>query len=172
MRYSKRMTIDAIGDSEKLAEGQQVITACALVHQKVNGENKVFLAKRSDSKKFLPGVFEIPGGHIDYGENLVTGLKREFKEEFGADIIVGDPFAAFTYENHIKKSHSVEIIYFARLSPNSKIVLNKNDHSASIWVGQNELDKIYTPQKGPEDDEFVVLKKGLSILNGAPINFA
>lgn len=161
-----------IGDSELLAEGQQVITACALVHQKINGVEKVFLAKRAETKKFLPGVFEIPGGHIDFGEDLVVGLKREFKEEFGADIVVGDPFAAFTYENHIKKSHSVEIIYFARLASDSKITLNTDDHSTSIWVGEDELDKIYSPHKGPDDDEFVVLKKGLSILNGAQINIA
>lgn len=166
------MSNEQIGDSEQLAEGQQVITACALVHQKINGENKVFLAKRADSKKFLPGVFEVPGGHIDFGEDLVTGLKREFKEEFGADIVVGDPFGAFTYENHIKKSHSVEIVYFARLSPNAKINLNKNDHSTSIWVGEDELDKVYSPQKGSDDQEFVILKRGLSMLNGAPINFA
>lgn len=166
------MSNEQIGDSEQLAEGQQVITACALVHQKINGVEKVFLAKRADNKKFLPGVFEIPGGHIDYGEDLVTGLKREFKEEFGADIEVGDPFAAFTYENHIKKSHSVEIIYFARLSSGSKITLSDNDHSTSVWVGEDELDKIYTEQKGPDDQEFIILKRGLGILNGAPINFA
>lgn len=164
------MTNSAIGDSEILTEGQQVITACALVHKKINGVEKVFLAKRADSKKFLPGVFEIPGGHIDYGEDLVTGLKREFREEFGADIVVGDPFAAFTYENHIKKSHSVEIIYFARLSPESKITLNDNDHSTSIWVCEDELGEVYSEQKGSDDQEFIVLKKGLSILNGTPIN--
>lgn len=157
-------------DSEKLAEGQQVITACALVHRSVDGVEKVFLAKRADTKKFLPGVYEIPGGHIDYGEALIDGLKREFKEEFGADIIVGDPFAAFTYVNDVKKSHSVEIVYFAKLAPGSKISLDPTDHSACIWVSENELESIYTDSKSKDDDEFVILRKGLAILNGKSID--
>jgi 8-oxo-dGTP diphosphatase len=157
-------------DSEKLAEGQQVITACALVHDSMNNAKKVFLAKRADTKKFLPGVYEIPGGHIDYGEGLIEGLKREFKEEFGADIIVGDPFAAFTYVNDVKKSHSVEIVYFARLAPGSKISLDPSDHSACKWVSENELESIYSDLKSKDDDEFVVLRKGLAILNGKSLD--
>ena len=39
-------------------------------------------------------------------------MAREIKEEFGMNITVGDTFYAFTYENKIKGSHSVEIIYF------------------------------------------------------------
>lgn len=159
-------------DSEKLAEGQQVITACALVHKNIGGVEKVFLAKRADTKMFLPGVYEIPGGHIDYGENLVEGLKREFKEEFGADIIVGDPFAAFTYVNTVKKSHSVEIVYFATLAPGANLTLDPSDHSDCVWVGGDELDSIYTDLKGRDDDEFVVLRKGLAILNGGSVNLA
>ena len=57
-------------DSETLAEGQQVITAVAFIHAKFDGVTKVFLPKRADTKKFLPGVFELLGGHIDFGEEL------------------------------------------------------------------------------------------------------
>ncbi len=61
-------------DSETPAKGQQVITACAFIHRKVDGVEKVFLPKRADTKKFLPGKYEIPDGHIDYGEDIQIGL--------------------------------------------------------------------------------------------------
>ena len=69
-------------DSEVLAEGQQVIVAAAFISHKFDGVTKVFLPKRAATKKFLPNVFELPGGHIDFGEDIETGLKREIFEEF------------------------------------------------------------------------------------------
>lgn len=159
-------------DSEAPAKGQQIITVCALVHKKVNGKNKLLLAKRADTKKLLPGVYEFPGGHIDYGENLVSGLKREFKEEFNVDISVGDPFAAFTYNNDIKGSHSIEVVYFAKLSGvDTEIVLNPEDHSKFGWFSIDELDDAYNEQLGSDDIEFKIAKKGLSILAGESPNF-
>src|ERR1051326_8208950 len=92
-------------DSEVAAHGQQVITACALIHYNFDGIVKVFLPKRADTKKFLPGVYEIPGGHIDFGENIVNGLKREILEELEIEIKVGDPFYVFDYTNEVKASH-------------------------------------------------------------------
>lgn len=62
-------------DSEVLAYGQQVITAVAFIHQVIDGEQKVFLPKRAATKKFLPNVYELPGGHIDFGEDVVVGLQ-------------------------------------------------------------------------------------------------
>lgn len=157
-------------DSETPAVGKQVITACALIHHNFNGEIKVFIPKRADTKKFLPGVFELPGGHIDFGEDIVEGLKREIMEEFGVKIKVGDPFAAFTYNNEIKGSHSVEVIYFATfIDPIEKITLNPEDHSLFRWVGQDEVDSLDRPN-GVEDVEIKNIKKGLAILNGGKID--
>ena len=117
-------------DSETPAHGQQVITACAFIHHTFAGIEKVFLPKRALTKKFLPGVYELPGGHIDFGEDIVDGLKREIKEEFEMDINIGDSFYVFTYTNKIKGSHSIEVIYFATFTASiDKIVLHPEDHS-------------------------------------------
>jgi len=154
-------------DSEVLAEGQQVITACALIHHNFDGIEKVFLPKRATTKKFLPSVFELPGGHIDYGEDMVAGLKREVREEFEMNVSVGDPFACFTYVNDVKRSHSIEVIYFAQFTdPLEDIVLHDDDHSEFIWVSKDELSKAFTDQKGADDIEFVSLKKGLELMAG------
>ena len=102
-------------DSEKPARGKQVITACAFIHHNFDGVEKLFAPKRAETKKFLPGVFELPGGHIDFGENPVDGLKREILEEFGMHVAIGDPFYVFTYTNEVKGSHSIEVIYFKSL---------------------------------------------------------
>lgn len=161
-----------LGDSESPAKGQQVITACALVHKKINSKEKVFLAKRASTKKFLPSVYEIPGGHIDFGESVVDGLKREFYEEFGVQISVGDPFACFTYINHVKQSHSIEVVYFAKFINETELRLDPENHSSFAWVSLDDVEQVYSSQKGKDDDEFIVVRKGLALLNGQRIDTA
>lgn len=160
-------------DSETAAHGQQVITACALIHTNFDGVEKVFLPKRAATKKFLPGVYEIPGGHIDFGENIVAGLKREIMEEFGMRIEVGDPFAVFDYTNHVKGSHSLEVVYFARfIDPIENITIDAQDHETFGWFAEDELNQVVTPEKGEDDEEFKILRKAFRIFNGEGPNLA
>ncbi len=64
-------------DSETPKHGEQVITACAFIHHLFDGIEKVFLPRRAETKKFLPGVLELPGGHIDFGEDIMGLLPNE-----------------------------------------------------------------------------------------------
>ncbi len=160
-------------DSETAAHGQQVITACALIHHSFDDITKVFLPKRADTKKFLPGVYEIPGGHIDYGENIINGLKREIREELGVEIQVGDPFEVFDYTNEVKGSHSIEVIYFATLlGEPADIKLHPEDHSTFGWFSADELTEVQTLAKGADDPEFIALNKAFRLLSGSSLNFA
>lgn len=160
-------------DSEKPAHGQQVITACAFIHHNFEGTEKVFLPKRAESKKFLPGVYELPGGHIDYGEDIVEGLKREIQEEFGMNINVGDAFYSFTYSNDIKGSHSIEVIYFATFTDSiESIKIHSEDHSEYKWLGENELGKATNAAKKEDDEEIKAIRKGFSLLKGEAPEFA
>lgn len=159
-------------DSEVPAHGQQVFTACAFIHHEFDGMTKLFLPKRAETKKFLPGKYELPGGHIDFGENLLDGLRREILEEFNVQIDVGDPFAAFDYTNKIKGSHSVEVVYFAQLvDPVEKIKLNSEDHSEFIWFDGEDYDEIIEAMGGENDPEFKNVQKGFGLLRGDTIHF-
>jgi 8-oxo-dGTP diphosphatase len=152
-------------DSETLQSGQQVITVVAVIHKTINNKHKIFLPKRAATKKFLPNVFELPGGHVDYGEELTTALKREVLEELNLEIEIAESFAAFTYLNNIKQTHSVEIVYFAEFTdPNPVIRLNPEDHSEYVWISSDEIEKIYTKDKGADDDEMIVIRKAFEIL--------
>ena len=162
-----------IHDSATPTPGQQVITACAFIHQKVDGVDKVFMARRADTKKFLPGVYELPGGHIDFGETPTDGLVREIQEEFGAAVTLGDPFAVFTYQNKVKGSHSIEVIYFAKLTdPHLELVMNPEDHSSCGWFSEIELPQTFVSEKDLEDDEVKAIYKGFTLLKGASPDFA
>ncbi len=159
-------------DSETPAHGQQVITACAFIHQEFEGIEKVFWPKRAATKKFLPDVRELPGGHIDFGEDPVAGLKREIDEEFGMTIEVGDPFFVFTYTNEIKGSHSIEVVYFARFQGNIALIkLHPEDHSEYGWYAEEEIEANLTGGKMVDDIEVAAMHKGFGLLCGKPLVF-
>jgi 8-oxo-dGTP diphosphatase len=151
-------------DSETLAEGTQVFTACALICKHEDGVPKVLLCRRAKTKKFLPGVYELPGGHVDYGEELHDGLRRELREELGVEIGIGDVAGVFTYMNHVKKCQSIEVVYFASLlSSESDIALHPEDHSEYVWVSEAELQA--TVQKGGKDEtdnEYILVKNAFT----------
>lgn len=158
-------------DSEIPKQGQQVITACAFIHHNFDGAEKVFLPKRADTKKFLPGIYELPGGHINFGEDIVSGLKREILEEFGMRIFVEDPFAVFTYINEVKESHSIEAIYFAIFEdPIGNVRLDPEDHSQFVWISENEIDQILTKEKGRDDIEIKAIMRGFELLREPKVN--
>lgn len=56
----------------------------------VNPQGQVFLARRGPLAKNERGLWEFPGGSVEFGEKLADALKREMFEEFGVEIVVGD----------------------------------------------------------------------------------
>jgi len=167
-------------DSASPAHGQQVITACAFIHQEFDGVHKLFMPKRADSKAFLPGTFELPGGHVDFGEDIAAGLQREIMEEFGMTITVGDPFGSFTYTNEVKGSHSVQVTYFAQFTnPIEAITLDPEDHSAFDWFAEEDVilrrteivsEDMMDPTIGT-DPQYLDVLRGFALLKGEKINF-
>ena len=154
-----------IHDSETPAQGQQVITACAFIHHNFAGVTKVFSPKRAENKKFFPGIYELPGGHIDFGEDIVAGLKREIREEAGMEARIGEPFAAFTYMNEIKGAHAIEVVYFAQfVDALDRIKLDPEGHSGYLWLAENELDKFIYQNRNGDDLEVCAIRKGFAIL--------
>ena len=50
-------------------------------------DNDEFLVvKRSENDDLYPGAWEFPGGHLEKGETLKEGLKRELFEEIGFNL--------------------------------------------------------------------------------------
>jgi 8-oxo-dGTP diphosphatase len=74
---------------------QRIVNGGFIVH-----EGKFLLMKRADNDTFLPGVWEIPGGKLEFGENPLDGAKREIKEEAGLDIELVSSLSIWTYVDY------------------------------------------------------------------------
>ena len=55
----------------------------------VGEQGKLFLARRGPEAKNERGLWEFPGGAVEFGERLADALRREIREEYGVEIAVG-----------------------------------------------------------------------------------
>ena len=60
---------------------------CAILSRRVGNEEQFLIGSRSGSNVFN-GLFEFPGGKVEHGESLASALKREIREELGAEVEV------------------------------------------------------------------------------------
>jgi 8-oxo-dGTP diphosphatase len=137
----------------------QEIVATAFIHR----DGKLFIARRAVTKRYLPGVYELPGGHIEFGETMEKGLAREIMEEFHINVIIGEPFNVFTYTDGNETRQVIEVNYFATLAdPYQHIDLNPEDHSEFRWIGQADVKEYFTGN----ERELIAATKGFRMLYG------
>src|SRR5271169_6530083 len=131
----------------------QTVVACAFIRK----ADKVLVAKRADTKSFLPGKYELPGGHLEFGETPEDCLKRELREEMHVEITVEMPFHVFTSMQNRGAEHYIEIDYFAHLkNSRQKLRLNKKDHSEYNWITEREVSKHFDS----DDQEAEAIRHG------------
>lgn len=136
---------------------RQIITACVFLHE----DGKVLIGKRSSNKSFLPGKWELPGGHVEFGETIEQCLKRELQEEFNIDIVLDKPYSEYTYVMNDGKDHVIEVLYFVQMrGPNQKIKINKNEIEEYKWISRDEVDDYFKEN----DDEGNAIRKGFKVL--------
>ena len=106
-------------------------------------DKKVLMVKRSKTETPFPGNWEIPGGKVEYAEDLEVAIKREVKEETGLKIKIKQPYAAFSYL--WKKIHRIDIQYFCQ-PLSSKIQLSE-EHDKYLWATKNVVKKLKMTEK-------------------------
>jgi 8-oxo-dGTP diphosphatase len=92
--------------------------------------DEVLLVKRSSKDPHKPGVWEIPGGRLDAGEDPHKGLLREVKEEVGleAEIIAPIQIRHFTRDD----GQVITMIIFLAKAKTVAVKLS-SEHSDFTW---------------------------------------
>jgi len=113
----------------------KVVVTGALV-----SKDKLLVVKRSEKESFLPGVWELPGGKIEFGESLTDALEREFREEVSLTISVKKLIFAFDYvsQKQGKEVHTTEIVFLVELQDKDQLRLSPG-HSEFRWIEKVEI---------------------------------
>jgi 8-oxo-dGTP diphosphatase len=102
----------------------------------LNGQEELLLLRESTT-----GQWELPGGRIDVGEELLPQenvLRREFREELGPDVRVKVGPLALTWVRERKPGDFVFLVgRFCRFE--SGVPTLSEEHDAWAWVAEREL---------------------------------
>ena len=95
-------------------------------------DNKLLIIKRSNYTVQKPGIWEIPGGRSNPGEDLIKGLKRETKEETNLDIEVLKTLNVRNFTRDDKQRIKLTIFLCKALNKDIKL---SNEHTNFEWIG-------------------------------------
>lgn len=96
-------------------------------------ENKILMFKHNN------GVFEFPGGRMEWGESIMGALNRELKEELDYSL-EKEPelFSVYNYISKDKERHSVLIQYIQRLD--KMPILSSLEKVDFVWLSREEIE--------------------------------
>lgn len=99
-----------------------------------NDQGKVLLC---DSHKW-PGIYTVPGGHVEIGETCEQALIRECREEVGLDVTVGELLSIQQVirprEFWQNNAHFIFFDYLCRVEGNQEAKVDADEIQSVIWV--------------------------------------
>jgi ADP-ribose pyrophosphatase YjhB (NUDIX family) len=98
--------------------------------QRVDG--KVLLC---ESHKW-PGLYTVPGGHVELGETCEDALVREIKEEVGLDVKVVDLISIqqVIYPSEFyRRAHFIFFDYLCKMEGDQSVKVDEKEIQRTIW---------------------------------------
>jgi len=108
----------------------------------VDGEGRLFLARRGPQAKNERGLWEFPGGAVERGERLSDALRREIREEYGVEIEVGELLDVVDHILPEEGQHWVSPAYLCRIVSGTPAILEPDKCAEIGW---------FTPADVPRD---------------------
>ncbi len=95
------------------------------------------VVKRNENDNLYPGSWEFPGGHLEKGETLKDGLKRELEEEIGFtenfNPIITHYFDELNERNN-ELIHDLELDFIINVDSSKIDIKLSDEHSDYKWV--------------------------------------
>ena len=104
----------------------------------VDGD-RLLLVQKSADDPHNPGKWEVPGGRMQFGEDVDNHLKREVREEVGIDIEPGRPFYLWQWQLERPVERGVirmQIVAAARLCKPLTRELDERNRVDEDWLGE------------------------------------
>ena len=105
----------------------------------VSNQGKLFLSQRGPLSKNERGLWEFPGGSVEFGETLAVALKREMQEEYGIQIEVGELLDIVDHILSEEKQHWVSPTFICRIIQGEPAILEPGKCSRIGWFTPDEV---------------------------------
>jgi 8-oxo-dGTP diphosphatase len=103
----------------------------------IDDEEQVLLTRRNIAP--FHGLWVMPGGKIDLGEQIFKALHREVKEEVGLEVEIGELIGVFEHLTPGEENDHFIILYYRCRPLYCKIDHNHAEVAEARWVPRGEL---------------------------------
>lgn len=118
----------------------------------VDDQGRLFLARRGPQAKNERGLWEFPGGSVEFGERLADALKREMREEYGVEIAVGELLDVVDHILPAEGQHWVSPTFICRIISGVPTIREPGKCTEIGW---------FTPETVPEDELTLITRENL-----------
>ncbi len=110
----------------------------------IDADGRLFMARRGPLAKNERGLWEFPGGSVEYGERLADALRREIREEYGMEIEVGELLDVADHILPEEGQHWVSPTYLCRPVGGAPRILEPGKCTEIGWFAPDEMPKDLT----------------------------
>jgi len=100
-----------------------------------NDNGEILLSKRS--KEICFGEWELPGGHIEFGETFEQCVSRECQEELGIEVMVSNLVSVAP--NFIQGNHYIVFVFLASSFKGTPKNMEPDVHSEMKWFPEDQM---------------------------------
>ncbi len=105
----------------------------------VNDKGMLFLSQRGVKAKNERGLWEFPGGSVEFGERLADALRREMREEYGIEITVGELLDVTDHILPEERQHWVSPTFICRIISGEPRILEPEKCAEIGWFAPDEM---------------------------------
>jgi 8-oxo-dGTP diphosphatase len=105
----------------------------------VNDAGHIFLSRRGPKAKNERGLWEFPGGSVEFGETLAQALRREMLEEYGIEISVGELVDVVDHILTHEHQHWISPTYICRIESGAPSIKEPEKCTDIRWFDVNRV---------------------------------
>lgn len=113
------------------------VTVDILIFAKINDDQKVLLIKRKNPP--FQDKWAIPGGFVEYDEDLEDAAKRELEEETSVKDVNLEQLRAFGTPGRDPRSRTISIVYYTQIDAATVSPKAQDDAKEVQWFSMNNL---------------------------------
>src|SRR5512139_2752494 len=106
----------------------------------VNEGGELFFSQRGPQAKNERGLWEFPGGSVEFGETLAAALQREMDEEYGIEIAVRELLDVIDHILPEEGQHWVSPTFICHITSGQPVIREPGKCAAIGW---------YAPEQAP-----------------------
>jgi len=134
------LPVTAPDEVEQYRRPALTVDGVVLLHQidqEPGNQYSVLLIERGAEP--FKGRYALPGGFVDYGEDIEAAIHREIAEETGLTGLPFLQFRTFGKPGRDPRGHTVSVVYVAVLIGEAPAVAGGDDAAAAAWFPVQSL---------------------------------